>query len=132
MARYPVTAIDLHVSGIDTEPLRTTLASEAARQGIDVAVQPANLQRRGGGVQIGDILLALDDQPVSDPGDVLAALGGDRIGQAIGLRVARGGTGGEPVGHRGRAAPCPALTSLLGAVPGWSARSARSPPGSAG
>jgi phosphoserine phosphatase len=47
MARYPVTAIDLHVSGIDTDTLRTMLASEAARQGIDVAVQPANLQRRG-------------------------------------------------------------------------------------
>ncbi len=47
MARYPVTAIDLHVSGIDTDTLRTMLASEAGRQGIDVAVQPANLQRRG-------------------------------------------------------------------------------------
>ncbi len=47
MARYPVTAIDLHVSGVDTDSLRATLASEAARQGIDVAVQPANLQRRG-------------------------------------------------------------------------------------
>ena len=47
MARYPVTAIDLHVSGIGTDALRTTLAAEAARQSIDVAVQPANLQRRG-------------------------------------------------------------------------------------
>ena len=47
MARYPVTAIDLHVSGIDTDSLRATLASEAAQQGIDIAVQPANLQRRG-------------------------------------------------------------------------------------
>jgi phosphoserine phosphatase len=47
MARYPVTAIDLHVSGIDTETLRSTLAAEAARQAIDIAVQPANLQRRG-------------------------------------------------------------------------------------
>jgi phosphoserine phosphatase len=47
MARYPVTAIDLHVSGIDTDVLRATLATEAAVQGIDVAVQPANLQRRG-------------------------------------------------------------------------------------
>ena len=27
MARYPVTAIDLHVSGIDTDALRTMLAS---------------------------------------------------------------------------------------------------------
>src|SRR3954452_3306346 len=47
MARYPVTAIDLHVSGIDTETLRGTLAAEAAKQGVDIAVQPANLQRRG-------------------------------------------------------------------------------------
>jgi phosphoserine phosphatase len=45
MARYPVTAIDLHVSGIDTDSLRATLVTEAAQQGIDVAVQPANLQR---------------------------------------------------------------------------------------
>src|SRR3954462_1728444 len=47
MARYPVTAIDLHVSGVSTETLRATLAAEAAVQGVDVAVQPANLQRRG-------------------------------------------------------------------------------------
>lgn len=47
MARYPVTAIDLHVSGVDTSALRTVLAVEAAAHGIDVAVQPANLMRRG-------------------------------------------------------------------------------------
>lgn len=47
MARYPVTALDLHVSGASPEALRAELAAEAARQGIDVAVQPANLLRRG-------------------------------------------------------------------------------------
>jgi phosphoserine phosphatase len=47
MARYPVTAIDLHVSGTEPEALRTALAAEAARQGVDIAVQPANLLRRG-------------------------------------------------------------------------------------
>jgi phosphoserine phosphatase len=47
MARYPVTAIDLHVSGVETDALRTVLAPEAAAHGIDVAVQPANLLRRG-------------------------------------------------------------------------------------
>lgn len=47
MARYPVTAIDLHVSGVDTSALRSVLAVEAAAHGIDVAVQPANLLRRG-------------------------------------------------------------------------------------
>lgn len=46
MARYPVTAIDLHVSGSDPEKLRTALAAEAALQGVDVAVQAANLLRR--------------------------------------------------------------------------------------
>jgi phosphoserine phosphatase len=47
MARYPVTAIELDVSGIDPAVLRVSLAQEAARQGIDVAVQPASLLRHG-------------------------------------------------------------------------------------
>lgn len=47
MARYPVTAIDLHVSGAETDRLRPLLAAEAARQGVDVAVQPASLLRHG-------------------------------------------------------------------------------------
>jgi phosphoserine phosphatase len=47
MARYPVTAIDLHVSGAEPEKLRAVLAEEAARQHVDVAVQSANLMRRG-------------------------------------------------------------------------------------
>ena len=46
MARYPVTAIELHVSGSDPDRLRSTLSVEAARQGVDIAVQPANLLRR--------------------------------------------------------------------------------------
>lgn len=46
MARYPVTAIDLHVSGADPDRLRTVLSEEAARQGVDVAVQSADLLRR--------------------------------------------------------------------------------------
>ncbi len=47
MARYPVTAIDLHVSGADPVELRALLATEAASQGVDVAVQPTNLLRNG-------------------------------------------------------------------------------------
>jgi phosphoserine phosphatase len=46
MARYPVTAIELHVSGADTDRLRGTLSAEAAHQGVDIAVQPATLLRR--------------------------------------------------------------------------------------
>jgi phosphoserine phosphatase len=47
MARYPITAIDLHVSGVDPDKLRDILAREAAQQGVDIAVQAANLLRRG-------------------------------------------------------------------------------------
>ncbi|MCX6396106.1 MAG: phosphoserine phosphatase SerB [Propionibacteriales bacterium] len=47
MARYPVTAINLHVSGAAPEKLRAVLAEEASRQGVDVAVQSADLLRRG-------------------------------------------------------------------------------------
>ena len=47
MARYPVTAIELHVSGTDPDRLRLTLAEEAAVQSVDVAVQPATLLRHG-------------------------------------------------------------------------------------
>jgi phosphoserine phosphatase len=47
MARYPVTAIELHVSGTDPDRLRMILAEEAAAQSVDIAVQPATLLRHG-------------------------------------------------------------------------------------
>jgi phosphoserine phosphatase len=47
LASYPVTAIELAVSGADPVGLRVALAQEAAEQGVDVAVQPANLTRHG-------------------------------------------------------------------------------------
>ncbi|HET7386424.1 MAG TPA: phosphoserine phosphatase SerB [Nocardioidaceae bacterium] len=47
MARYPVTAIELHVSGADPARLRRSLAQEAATQAVDIAVQPATLLRHG-------------------------------------------------------------------------------------
>src|SRR5919112_252483 len=47
MARYPVTAIELHVSGVDPDRLRVLLSGEAVVQAVDVAVQPANLLRHG-------------------------------------------------------------------------------------
>ena len=45
MARYPVTAIELDVSGAEPGSLRSQLAREAAALGVDVAVQPASLLR---------------------------------------------------------------------------------------
>jgi S1-C subfamily serine protease len=82
--------------GIATQPVRIPPAlqrsagTDAGLGLVVVNVEPDSPAERGG-VLIGDILLALDGSAVSDPGDVLAVLGGDRIGQPIGLTVARGG-----------------------------------------
>ncbi len=75
MARYPVTAIDLHVSGADPDRLRALLAAEAASQGIDVAVQPANLMRRG------MRLIVLDVDSTLVQGEVIEMLA-EHAGQA--------------------------------------------------
>ncbi|MGH3496733.1 MAG: phosphoserine phosphatase SerB [Nocardioidaceae bacterium] len=45
MARYPVTAIDLDVSGAEPDQLRRLLAAEAVQQRVDIAVQPAGIHR---------------------------------------------------------------------------------------
>ena len=47
LASYPVTAIELAVSGAAPDGLRIALAQEAAEQGVDIAVQAANLTRHG-------------------------------------------------------------------------------------
>jgi S1-C subfamily serine protease len=68
--------------------------------------QALNLSRDGGvivvsleaggpgdraGILLGDVLLALDGISVSDTGDVLAVLAGDRTGKQIGVQLIRGG-----------------------------------------
>ena len=73
MARYPVTAIDLHVSGAAPEKLRAMLTEEAARQGVDVAVQSADLLRRGTRLIVMDVDSTLIQGEVIE---MLAAHGG--------------------------------------------------------
>ncbi|MBW9213458.1 phosphoserine phosphatase SerB [Mumia sp. zg.B53] len=55
MARYPVTAIDLDVSGAAPEALRRALALEAARQGVDVAVQPLGIHQHAQRLVVMDV-----------------------------------------------------------------------------
>lgn len=55
LAAYPVTAIELVVSGADPIALRDRLSAEAARQGVDVAVQPAGLYRRAKRLVVMDV-----------------------------------------------------------------------------
>ncbi|HEY0472766.1 MAG TPA: ACT domain-containing protein, partial [Kribbella sp.] len=45
MARYPVTAMEIAVSGADPDNLRAVLALEGVAQGLDVAVQAGGLYR---------------------------------------------------------------------------------------
>nr|WP_196791943.1 phosphoserine phosphatase SerB [Motilibacter deserti] len=55
IARYPVTAVEMEVSGADPLRLRTVLAREAALQGVDVAVQRVGLHRRGKRLVVMDV-----------------------------------------------------------------------------
>ncbi|MGI5119732.1 phosphoserine phosphatase SerB [Marinactinospora thermotolerans] len=55
LASYPVTSIELVVSGAEPERLRADLALEAATQSIDVAVQPAGLHRRAKHLVVMDV-----------------------------------------------------------------------------
>ena len=97
--------------GIATQPVRLppalqrTLETETESGLVVVNVEPDGPADRGG-LLVGDILIALDDRPVRDPGDVLGALAGDRIGTPMALRVARGGRAERltvTVGERPRA-----------------------------
>jgi len=42
-------------------------------------------------VLIGDILLAVEEQPIRDADDLIAALSGDRVGRPVTVRIIRGG-----------------------------------------
>jgi phosphoserine phosphatase len=55
LSRYPITSFELRVSGADGRRLRRGLSTEAARQRVDVAVQPANLYRRAKRLIIMDV-----------------------------------------------------------------------------
>jgi phosphoserine phosphatase len=55
LARYPVTGIELEVSGADPDTLRVLLAAEAAAQQVDVAVQRSGLQRRAKRLVVMDV-----------------------------------------------------------------------------
>ncbi|MDQ3431053.1 MAG: phosphoserine phosphatase SerB, partial [Actinomycetota bacterium] len=64
LAREPVTALELDVSGADPSRLRNELVAEAARQQIDVAVQPAGLLRRAKRLVVMDVDSTLVQQEV--------------------------------------------------------------------
>ncbi len=80
IAAYPVTAIELEVSGGDPDRLRPMLARDAAALGVDVAVQKAGLHRRAKRLVVMDVDSTLIQGEVID---MLAAHAGceDRVAQ---------------------------------------------------
>ena len=55
LSRYPVTTLELDVSGGDPDVLRRALVAEAGRRGVDVSVSPAGLARRGRRLVVMDV-----------------------------------------------------------------------------
>ncbi|GAB2641622.1 phosphoserine phosphatase SerB [Kribbella swartbergensis] len=70
MARYPVTAMEIAVSGADPDALRAVLAMEGVRQKLDVAVQAGGLYRRA------KRLIVMDVDSTLIQGEVIEMLAG--------------------------------------------------------
>ncbi len=55
LSRDPVTTVEFDVSGGDADSLRRALVLEATRRGVDIAVSPAGLARRGRRLVVMDV-----------------------------------------------------------------------------
>jgi S1-C subfamily serine protease len=72
------------------EPLRRLAPGSGAQSLIVVSVE-ADGPAAGAGVMLGDVLVALEGQPLDDPGDVQAVLVGRRPGTAVRASLLRAG-----------------------------------------
>ena len=77
--------------GVGTQPVRVRPEGDQAQRTavIVVDVQPGS--PAAGGLLVGDVILALDATPVTDPLDLRAVLRPDRIGQHVRVSVIRAG-----------------------------------------
>lgn len=73
------------------ESLKQTLNLPSQGGVIVVNVQPNGPADRAG-MLIGDVIVALDNSPVNDTGDVQAILSTDRVGKTVSIQAIRGGT----------------------------------------
>ena len=72
------------------EDLRERLKLSAETGAILVSVEPDGPAGQAG-LMLGDVLLALDGQPIRDTDDIQAHLGPEKIGKAVAASVLRGG-----------------------------------------
>jgi S1-C subfamily serine protease len=82
--------------GVRTQPVEIPEASRKALKreqtsGLLVIWLEENGPAEKGGLLVGDILVAVNSHPVSDPDDLFAALDSDTVGKSIPVEVLRGG-----------------------------------------
>ena len=82
--------------GVRTQPVEIPEAARNALQreqgqGLLVLWLEDGGPAQAGGLLVGDILVAVSGQPVSDPDDLFAALNNETVGKAIAVEVLRGG-----------------------------------------
>jgi S1-C subfamily serine protease len=82
--------------GVRTQPVEIgeaarTVLQRTQRQGLLVLWLEENGPAAKGGLLVGDILLAVKDQPVSDADDLFAALTSETVGRSIPVGILRGG-----------------------------------------
>jgi S1-C subfamily serine protease len=73
------------------EDLRERLKLSSDTGAILVSVEPDGPAGKAG-LMLGDVLLALDGQPIRDTDDIQAHLGAEKIGKPVAASVLRGGT----------------------------------------
>jgi S1-C subfamily serine protease len=79
--------------GIISQQVKLPPAQRSGGQesGLLVVRVEENSPAERGGMLIGDILLAVEEQPIRDADDLIAALSGDRVGKPVTVRIIRGG-----------------------------------------
>jgi len=82
--------------GVRTQPVEIPEATRQALKreqstGLLVMWLEENGPAQKGGLFVGDTLIAIASQPVSDPDDLFAALNSDTVGKSIAVDVLRGG-----------------------------------------
>jgi len=82
--------------GVRTQPVEIPEASRKAlnreqQNGLLVLWLEEGGPAEKGGLLVGDILVAISNQPVGDPDDLFSALNNDTVGKSIAVEVLRGG-----------------------------------------